>query len=226
MANHLTLVDFIIGEKPIMEVKRGDRWLYEALMPLLYPGNGEQIGKELRTKLERLINESFLERGMRLTPEYFELPQWKSYGNYMVLGVDASDPKQVKIGGGLIAFKDYFDGSNFMLYDKIFVHPNYRGNQTYKSLIQRARIIDRDRTKKINPQDSQHPLAAGLRTKDGGLDQQYLEVSQDRIHVPPYFVHLFGTRDYNGREIFDLHRTKSRLCEHIAGRTPTFYDIL
>lgn len=223
MANHLTLVDFILGEMPILEVKRGERWIYEALMPLLYPKNGELIGKELRTELERLINESFIERGMQLIPEYFELPQWKSHGNYMVLGVDAPEPKQVKIGGGLIALRDCFDGLDFMLYDKIFVHPNYRGSQTYKRLIQRARIIDRDRTKKINSKAA-HPTPAGLRTKDGCLDQKYLEVSQYRQHVPPYFVHLFGAKDYRGEDIFS-HKTKIRICEHIAGLPPTFYDM-
>ena len=35
--------------------------------------------REVQQKLELLINRSFMERGMKLLPEYFSMPLWDSF---------------------------------------------------------------------------------------------------------------------------------------------------
>src|SRR3989338_4048372 len=136
--------------------------------------NGLGLTQKLKSELEVLINECFRERNMELVPDYFSLPMWHNF-EYMLLLRDSQ--KDDRIVGGLIAFHIKMPhGIDFMLYDKIFVHPDYRGNGAYKDMIAYARQFDFQVINRHYP--SGKPLIpAGLRTSEGGLSLKYGELS-------------------------------------------------
>jgi len=175
--------------------------------------NGLGLTQKLKSELEVLINECFRERNMELVPDYFSLPMWHNF-EYMLLLQDSQ--KDDRIVGGLIAFRIKMPhGVDFMLYDKIFVHPSYRGNGTYKDLISRARQLDFQVTKRHYPSGKQL-IPAALRTSEEKLSRKYGELSDynfERINNKgekriKYFVHLLGIRHHATKENIKQHYSK------------------
>ena len=200
------------------------------------PGDNEdKLTPELKSELEILINDSFRERGMELIPDYFSLPIWRNF-KYMALTRDTEDDN--KIVGGLIAFHMRTPkGTDFMLYDKIFVHPGHRGHNSYEEMIKVARAIDTETIREIRPKNK-HAIPAVLRTSDDGLTIKYGEISDEHFdiqngnhlggHAPilMYHVHLLGTKDPVTEKSLQGYIWKAgEIAEYVAHLPRTFQEI-
>ena len=188
--------------------------------------DGQGLPEELKGQLERVINESFRERGFELVPDYFRLPIWHHFA-YMISARELQDNKLV---GGLLAFRKRTElGINYVLYDKIFMHPDCRGNGAYKTMIAKARVIDGMLTIPHNG-TRRPPIPAGLRTSELGLCRMYQQVSdtgatysvQHNGEPITYFVQLFGMlQPILKKPIPENYPHLYDIAEHIARLPPT-----
>lgn len=141
---------------------------------------------EAQQKLELLINQSFMERGMNLLPEYFSLPIWDSFQYLLVM----EDLLKERDAGILLAFKP----EDFVIYDKIAVPTEYRGRHIMSQLVRTARAHD---------MRTYGSIEAGLRTSDKTANEKYKRVSdfstlvlQTESH-PNYWIHIFDSKSRN-----------------------------
>ena len=146
-----------------------------------------EIDSTLMRNIEMLVNDSFRERGMKIVPDYFSLPLWDSFQYLLII----QDLMKDRDAGVLIAFKP----DDFIVYDKIAVHPGYRGRHFMTKLISAARVID----KRMHGQ-----IDAGARTSDKTVHEKYRRLSDYSVFVPGhdnktnYWVHIFNGSNSNG----------------------------
>ncbi|MBI2659523.1 GNAT family N-acetyltransferase [Candidatus Woesearchaeota archaeon] len=166
------------------------------------------IVREAQQRLELLINRSFMERGMKLLPEYFSLPIWDSFQYLLV----AEDLIKEKDAGVLLAFKP----EDFVIIDKIAVPPEYRGRHIMSQLVRAARVHD------VRTYGN---IEAALRTSDRTANEKYKRVSdfsallpQTKAH-PRYWVHIFDSKSRNYAADPKIRRIVAYL-----GNTPSSFE--
>lgn len=198
------------------------------------PGeNNDKLTDDLKSELEKLINESFRDRGIELISSYFSLPLWRNF-KYMILVKDIEQNNRNV--GVLMSFQMWTpEEANFVLYDKIFMHPDYRGNEYYKEIIEFARELDRQLTRRYYPRNK-HPMPSGLRTSSPELSREYQDVSDYHFEFPQRhtiesgvetcYVHLFGIKKGFLHEPIQEYISKMRsIASCIANLPPTMQKI-
>ncbi|MBI2650285.1 GNAT family N-acetyltransferase [Candidatus Woesearchaeota archaeon] len=169
------------------------------------------ITPEIEERLETLINDSFRARGMKLDSRYFSMPLWESF-QYALIMEDLMAGRYV---GTLLAFKP----EDFVIYDKIAVHPGHRGRHYMTKLVQAARTRD----KRLHG-----AIDAALKTSDKTAHEKYLHVCDSSAFVPQnelhsnYWVHFF---DGDKKEAISDAR-KKRIATYLVEMPRTFDEMV
>ena len=168
------------------------------------------IGDESQQKLESLINRSFMERGMKLLPEYFSLPLWESF-QYLLIVEDLLNERDAGI---LLAFKP----EDFIIYDKIAVPPEYRRRHIMPQLIRTARAHD---------MRAYGHIEAALKTSDKTAHEKYRRTSDFSTLVPKaeahphYWVHIFSSKSRN----YTTDQKIRRIADYLATMPSSFASV-
>ncbi len=200
-----------------------------------FAGESLKVTSQLKSGLESRINDFFRDENQELLEHWKKSPKWNSF-KYMVALVDADklsgDPEDFgAIKGVNLGFKMRTnEGFEFILWDKIGIDHEYRGNGYLRDILSASRANDLYITRRDYP-NKKTALPAALKTTKPRADARYSRYSDYRIPLiwasgRTTVVHFFGfKRPITQEPIPEYSSRMHDVANYLAAMEPDFKDL-